>query len=110
MEVENGRLKSSSRPPFSISMIWEKGTIQWLFLVPINCGRWHSPSPNWQEKYHWIIPLIVLAEPGGLYDATDPTLYRNLKNPLINVCHGQGCRYIGDGHPTFNRNPYNGAL
>ncbi len=19
-------------------------------------------------------------------------------------------RYIGDGHPTFNRNPYNGAL
>ena len=23
------------------------------------------------------------------------------------VCHGQGCRYIGYGHPTFNRNPYN---
>ena len=18
------------------------------------------------------------------------------------MCHGQGCRYIGDGHPTFN--------
>ena len=28
-------------------------------------GRWHSPSPNWQ--YITYIPLIVLAEPGGLY-------------------------------------------
>ena len=26
---------------------------QWLFLVPPNrWDRWHSPSPNWQEKYH----------------------------------------------------------
>ena len=26
---------------------------QWLFLVPLKGGRWwHSPSPNWQEKYH----------------------------------------------------------
>ena len=23
------------------------------------------------------------------------------------MCHGQARRYIGDGHPTFNRNPYN---
>ena len=28
-------------------------------------GRWHSPSPNWQEKYHLYIPLIVLAFWGG---------------------------------------------
>ena len=48
---------------------------------PKRWDRWHSPSPNWQEKYHWKIPLIVLAEPGGLY-ATDPTFYRNLKQPL----------------------------
>ena len=26
---------------------------QWLFLVPLKGGRWHSPSPNWQY-----IPLI----------------------------------------------------
>ena len=25
---------------------------QWLFLVPLKGGRWHCPSPNWQEKYH----------------------------------------------------------
>ena len=25
------------------------------------------------------------------------------------MCHGQS-RYIGDGHPTFNRNPYNGYI
>ncbi len=23
------------------------------------------------------------------------------------MCHGQKSRFIGDGHPTFNRNPYN---
>ena len=26
------------------------------------------------------------------------------------ICAMVKCRYIGDGHPTFNRNPYNGAL
>ena len=25
-------------------------------------------------------------------------------------CHGQKSRFIGDGHPTFNRNPYNGYI
>ena len=30
--------------------------------------------------------------------------------PTKQVCHGQGCRYIGDGHPTFNRNPDNGYI
>ena len=26
------------------------------------------------------------------------------------MCHGQKKSYIGDGHPTFNRNPYNGYM
>ena len=27
------------------------------------------------------------------------------------MCHGQGCRFFGDGKPpTFNRNPYNGYI
>ena len=26
------------------------------------------------------------------------------------MSHGQARRYIGDGHPTFNRNPYNGYI
>ena len=27
------------------------------------------------------------------------------------MCHGQkSLLYIGDGHPTFNRNPYNGYI
>ena len=26
------------------------------------------------------------------------------------MCHGQKSRFIGDGHPTFNRNPYNGCI
>ena len=23
------------------------------------------------------------------------------------MCHGQKSRFVGDGHPTFNRNPFN---
>ncbi len=26
------------------------------------------------------------------------------------VCHGQKSRFFGDGHTTFNRNPYNGYI
>ena len=26
------------------------------------------------------------------------------------MCHGQKSRFFGDGHPTFNRNPYNGYM
>ncbi len=28
----------------------------------------------------------------------------------INICAMVKSRYIGDGHPTFNRNPYNGYI
>ena len=32
----------------------------------------------------------------------------HVRDNYFYVCHGQGCRYIGDGRPpTFNRNPYN---
>ena len=34
---------------------------------PKRWDRWHSPSPNWQVCHTTYIPLIVLAEPGGLY-------------------------------------------
>ena len=33
---------------------------------------------------------------------------RNPKDPII--CAMVKSRYIGDGHPTFNRNPYNGSI
>ena len=28
----------------------------------------------------------------------------------FHMCHGQKSRFFGDGHPTFNRNPYNGYI
>ncbi len=45
---------------------------QWLFLVPVKGGRWHSPSPNWQY-----IPLIVhlLWEPETTIEWRWPTLW-----------------------------------
>ena len=42
------KVGSSKRAPGLIFFL----QIQWLFLVPLKGGRWHSPSPNWQEKYH----------------------------------------------------------
>ena len=36
----------------------------------------------------------------------------DIKNEYIctNICAMVKSRYIGDGHPTFNRNPYNGYI
>ena len=34
----------------------------------------------------------------------------NLHKGLYRRTYVVKSRYIGDGHPTFNRNPYNGAL
>ncbi len=28
----------------------------------------------------------------------------------LHMCHGKKSRFVGDGHPTFNRNPYNGYI
>ena len=33
-----------------------------------------------------------------------------IRNLTSFICAMVKSRYIGDGHPTFNRNPYNGAL
>ena len=43
----------------------------------------------------------------------DVTLSEDHRSAISNVlCWNRisMCRYIGDGHPTFNRNPYNGYL
>ena len=45
---------------------------QWLFLVPLKGGRWHSPSPNWQEKYH-LYTIYSPCRTWGVKYATDPT-------------------------------------
>ena len=71
-------------------MVQKTANIQWIFLVPLKGGRWHSPSPNWQEIHTTYIPLIVLAEPGGLY-ATDPTFYGNQKQPLTSGLYNHLC-------------------
>ena len=42
----------------------------------------------------------------NVHSSPDPT------NPFENshICAMVKSRYIGDGHPTFNRNPYNGYI
>ena len=56
---------------------------QWLFLVPIKGGRDYI-TPQ-KAIYKWYISGIFPANWGMDY-ATDPTLYRNLKNPLTTNC------------------------
>ena len=47
---------------------------------PNRWDRWHSPSPNWQEKYH----LCTTYSPCLLGDCMLPTtFYGNQKQPLI---------------------------
>ena len=61
---------------------------QWLLmLVPLSSvgSVANRPSPNWQEIHTTYIPLIVLAEPGGVKNATDPTFWGNQKQPLNEV-------------------------
>ena len=77
-----GRMISYSGLPGNVLDRWESQILtmeKWLVkslmfdpfqsivvsASPKRWDRWHSPSPNWQEKYHLYIPLIVLAEPGG---------------------------------------------
>ena len=46
----------------------------------------------------------------SIYLKVSPT--RSLRWNVMNIqmCHGQKSRFFGDGHPTFNRNPYNGYI
>ena len=58
----------------------------WLFLVPVKGGIGGIVHPPIGRKNTTYIPLIVLAEPGGLY-ATDPTFYWNQKHPETTIDH-----------------------
>ena len=66
---------------------------QWLFLVPLTGGRWHSPSPNWQ--YIPLIYHLYIAFLGGHMLPT--TFYGNQKQPLI-LCHFMDFRWLWKKH------------
>ena len=70
------RTSPSSQWPSIISMVVE--------MVPLSSvvGRWHSPSPNWQEKYHLYTTYIYILPSGGLY-ATYHLLGEPFQQPLI---------------------------
>ena len=51
-----------------------------VFGSPKGWDRWHSPSPNWQEKYHLYTTYMLPS--GGLY-ATYHLLREPASQPLI---------------------------
>ena len=71
---------------FSFVQDGKTPSIQWLFLVPLKGGRWHSPSPNWQYiplTYHlyclafWEVILCYLPPFRGTISTTiDPCFFR----------------------------------
>ena len=67
----------------------DENSYQWLFLVPLKGGRWHSPSPNWQYIpliYHlyttYILPSGGLYNPYHLLGEPETAI-----DPIITTCH-----------------------
>ena len=61
---------------------WDAGS-------PKRWDRWHSPSPNWQEKYHLYTTYSPCRTWGGYIYVIcylPPTCYGNQKQPLIPGC------------------------
>ena len=57
-------------------------------------GRWHSPSPNWQEKYHLYTTYILPS--GGLY-----ATYHLLGEPETTIDLGFHKQKIDDSWVEF---------
>ena len=45
-----------------------------------------------------------------LWDFLESLREGDVSHPKYMICAMVKSRYIGDGHPTFNRNPYNGYI
>ena len=59
-----------------------------------------ADPPHWDwETIHPRCRLIEMNRPGS-----------QVANVVVATCAMVKSRYIGDGHPTFNRNPYNGYI
>ena len=71
---------------------------QWLFLVPLKGGRWHSPSPNWQyipliyHLYIYILPSGALYATYHLLGEPETTLenseYKRWRSKLLDKGRG----------------------
>ena len=52
-------------------------------------------------------PFEKYARQNGSKPQVEVNIKKYLKPPPSLICAMVKSRYIGDGHPTFNRNPYN---
>ena len=96
--------KGDLKPP-SVGHSEEPGTYlyQWLFLVPLKGGRWHSPSPNWQYIpliYHLYIAfwgVICCLFAGELDVAVVVTQWWRISHPWLHTsrsCHTKSMKII----------------
>ena len=63
-------------------------------------GKRSDSNPNKAHNIHGVLSTRFLDQ-GATSRVTIVGTY---------LCHGQKSRSFGDGHPTFNRNPYNGYI
>ena len=65
---------------------------------------WDDIGPCRQSRFEVIVKRCALA------GSTTKTRRTSIRHLLRNICAMVKSRYIGDGHPTLNRNPYNGYI
>ena len=70
------------------------------------CKRtWERKIKNCIIKDWWSVDLEILDDETIIYNLVGCLVIK--KHYIYNIRAMVKSRYIGDGHPTFNRNPYN---
>ena len=89
---------------------WSPG---WRSAITFEFGsRFHSPSPKRSQSLRTPINLHFSLIPSWVYIETFGCRFNVhiLWGKPGYMCATVKSRYIGDGHPTFNRNPSNGYI
>ena len=67
------------------------------------------PSDGWKGDDPILSSWSLSGHFSGVFTLTH-SLFNFEGGVESHVCHGQKSRFFGDGHPTLNRNPYNGHI
>ena len=76
-------------------------------MGPFTRSRLEEPGAHNCFDQFWggeAMNKLIRVESGECWKLVESSHMLNL---LGHMCHGQKSRFVGDGHHTFNRNPYN---
>ena len=134
--VQKSQTPIPNQPPFgwcecevTTCKSWEifnYRSLNWLttqdFWTHQQCHLGFSKKKNWREVFflHWALPKhqgdnedsgwapFIKMKKKSVSHLNCKGFWQPLKvcSKWFHMCHGQKSRFFGDGHPTFNRNPY----